>query len=106
MPISTTSGGIVTVGTPGAEAEQQAAEDEQDRVRDPQRARQDQQRRGRDQQREQLQLLPRAELENHRGSFSKRRGSPWCPTPRSILDTSPNCGGVGHRLGCRVSRYA
>ena len=57
MPTSTTSGGIVTFGTPGREAEQQPAEHEQDRVRDPQRPGQDQQRGGRDEQHEELELL-------------------------------------------------
>ena len=48
------------------EAQEEPPEDEQDRIRDPQRARQDEQRGGRSQQREQLQLLPRAELQDHR----------------------------------------
>ena len=52
----------------GPEAEQQAAEDEQDRVGDPQRAREDEQRGARHEQHQQLQLLPRAELEDQLGA--------------------------------------
>ena len=48
------------------EAQEEPPEHEQDRIRDPQGACQDEQRGGRSHQREQLQLLPRAELQDHR----------------------------------------
>ena len=55
------------------EPEQEAAEDEQDRVRDAERPGQDQQGRSRDQEREELQLLFRTELEDHRDTVCARR---------------------------------
>src|SRR5437867_6730525 len=79
MPTSTTSGGIVSLGTPG-EAEQQAADDQQDRIGEPQRPRQDQQPRTHDEQQEKLQLLLGAEIEDHAVTLGgSSKGAPWTP---------------------------